>query len=487
MPEIENRGNTKVKAKSWRLVVGPVPIAATVATLLVFALIVAAVSLKLRAQVRNQIVARDAEVLYPVALMEISRAEDDFLSDPLLQMETDLLEVVLSTSELKGVIAVRIFEPDGKFSAAVPEDFLLGSLSPAVLQKIGQREPVSRYHPQGNIENYFIDVKESSGDAGYPLLEVVAPLHRTKSSELLGIAQYLLDGQEIAAEFTSLDANLGRQAGVAFAAGSFLIILVFLWAFGRVGKAYKEIEERGQRLLAANAELAMMAKTSAIGAVASHLVHGLKNPLSGLQDFISGGNEKSVNIDHEDWQLAIESTRRMQDMIREIVGILQEEKSASGYDYTLAEIRSLVVSKAKPAAQKSGVIFSAGGETPEARLDSRQGNLLMLILMNLVQNAVEATPEGKEILFTMEADEEKLFLRVADAGPGIPHNMLENLFSPCKSSKPGGSGLGLAISRQLAKHMGGELSLEKNGTGGACFLLTLDKTADNWTPTPNHL
>ena len=477
MAEKGNRGKPHVRR--WRLAVGPVPIAATLATLLVFALIMAAVSLKLRWQVRNQIVARDAEVLYPVALMEISRAEDDFLSDPLLEMETDLLEVVLNTSELKGVLAVRIFGPDGKFSQAVPGDFLLGELSQEDLQKIGRMDPISRYYPEGRIEDYFIGTEKSSDHAGYPLLEVITPLHRADSSELLGIAQYLLDGQEIAAQLTALDANLGRQAGIAFAAGSFLIMAVFLWAFGRLRKAYEEVEERGQRPLAANAELSMMAKTSAIGAVASHLVHGLKNPLSGLQDFISGSNAEPVNINREEWQLAIDSTRRMQDMIREIVDILQEEESASGYDYTLAEIREWLVSKAEPAAKKSGVVFSAGEKTPEARLDNRRGNLLMLILMNLVQNAVEATPAGNEIRFTMEGDGEKLFLRVADSGPGIPQNMLEKLFTPCKSSKPGGSGLGLAISRQLAGHIGGELSLEKNGSGGACFLVNLDKRADN--------
>ncbi len=478
MPEKRIKGGNNTRR--WRLAAGPVPIAATLATLLVFALIMAAVSLKLRSQVRNQIVARDAEVLYPVALMEISRAEDDFLSDPLLEMETDLLEVVLNTSELKGVLAVRIFEPDGKFSQAVPGDFLLGELSKEDLQKIGRREPISRYYPEGRIEDYFIGAKKSFDHAGYPLLEVIAPLHRADSSELLGIAQYLLDGQEIAAQFTALDANLGRQAGIALVTGSLLIMAVFIWAFGRLGKAYEEVEERGQRLLAANAELSLMAKTSAIGAVATHLVHGLKNPLSGLQDFINGNtNAESVNINPEEWQLAIDSTHRMQDMTREIVDILQEEESAADYDYTLAEIRELIVSKAVPAAKKSGVVFSADEETPEARLDNRRGNLLMLILMNLVQNAVEATPAGKEIQFTMEGTKEKLFLRVADAGPGIPQNMLKNLLTPCKSSKPGGSGLGLANSRQLAGHIDGELSLEKNGSGGACFLVTLNYRANN--------
>ncbi len=463
---------------------GPIPIAATMATLLVFALIVGAVSLKLRAQVRSQIVDRDAEVLYPVALMEISRAEDDFLSDPLLEPEADLIEAVLNTSELKGVLAVRIYEPDGKFAEAVPADFLLGSLSPEDLDKIGQLEPVSRYHPKGRLKDYFIEIGEDSNNRTYPLLEVIAPLHRTDSAELLGIAQYLLDGQEIAAQLTALDANLWRQAGIAYGAGSLLLMAVFFWAFGRLGHAYEQVEERGRRLLAANAELVMMAKTSAIGAVASHLVHGLKNPLSGLQDLVSGRNSQPANMDKEDWQLAVDSTRRMQDMIKEIVDILREEESDSEYNYTLTEIRDLLVAKAESYSKKAGIVFTASHAVPKISLDSRRGNLLMLILMNLVQNAIEASPPGKSVRFTMMENEKNLLLRVADNGHGIPENRIENLFSPCQSTKPGGSGLGLAISRQLARHIGGELSLEKSGDGGACFLITIKNPADIETLSP---
>ncbi len=452
------------------------PLAATAAAILVFAVVVAAVSLRLRTQVRDQIVARDAEVLYPVALMEISRAEDDYLSDPLAEVEADLLEVVLNTSELKGVLAIRIFDSKGKFAEAVPGDFLLGELSKEELENMGQMRPISRYHPEGRLEDYFIDVTSEAdgGGRGFPLLEVIAPLHRADSAELLGIAHYLIDGQEITNQFAALDSIIWWQAGAAFATGSVLLMAVFLWAFGRLRKAYEQVEERGQRLLAANAELAMMAKTSAIGAVASHLVHGLKNPLSGLQEFVGGRDAEPSNIDSEEWQAAKESTRRMQEMIGEIVEILREENIESEYSYTLGELKNLLAAKAEPAAKKAGVHFSVDEGSLNLSIDSRRGNLLLLILMNLVQNAIEATPEGKGVRLVVEGDEEALIFRVEDSGIGVSERMIENLFSPCNSTKPGGSGIGLAISKQLARHIGGELSLEKNDSEGAQFLLTVN-------------
>jgi two-component system, LuxR family, sensor kinase FixL len=96
-----------------------------------------------------------------------------------------------------------------------------------------------------------------------------------------------------------------------------------------------------------------------------------------------------------------------------------------------------------------------------------------LILENLIQNALEATPKGKAVRLMISMERERLAMEVADEGPGMSAEMQTRLFRPCTSSKPGGSGIGLAISHQLANHLGAELSLKHSSAKGCAFRLLL--------------
>lgn len=95
------------------------------------------------------------------------------------------------------------------------------------------------------------------------------------------------------------------------------------------------------------------------------------------------------------------------------------------------------------------------------------------ILVNLMRNAAQAmNGEG-----CVHAAFEKDALAIADNGPGLPEKARENLFKPfASSSKRDGTGLGLVIARDLARAMGGDLSLERSSAEGTAFAISL-KTA----------
>jgi PAS domain S-box-containing protein len=106
---------------------------------------------------------------------------------------------------------------------------------------------------------------------------------------------------------------------------------------------------------------------------------------------------------------------------------------------------------------------------------------IVQICLNLLSNALKATPAGGEVLVSCDDLGALIALRVKDTGIGIPAERLESVFSPftqlgrALNSPETGVGLGLAISRELARAMGGEVSVESKVNFGSVFTLTLPK------------
>ncbi|NPA48568.1 MAG: HAMP domain-containing histidine kinase [Thermodesulfobacteria bacterium] len=100
------------------------------------------------------------------------------------------------------------------------------------------------------------------------------------------------------------------------------------------------------------------------------------------------------------------------------------------------------------------------------------------VLWNLLNNALEVTPEGGEVIVKTRAGENGYEIVVEDSGPGIPEEKIKDLFRPFYTTKPEGTGLGLAISKQIVLFHGGELILENRPEGGARARVILPPAAE---------
>jgi signal transduction histidine kinase len=309
-----------------------------------------------------------------------------------------------------------------------------------------------------------------SNAAPVPLLLIDLPLHEEGTNHLAGVAQFLMNGESIAREYKDLDQHLALQGSIVFVICGAIISAGLALAFRRVQKANALLAERTTNLLRANRELALAAKTSAIGAVTSHLIHGLKNPLSGLRSFVQ--ERASDNSETSDWELAVASTQRMQQLIDRVVRVLQEQNTASEYEVTLPEMLEMIEVKLKPLAEASGVHLDCSAAA-KGSVSNREADLILLILENLVQNAIEATPKGRTVQLRVRNESNLLLFEVEDSGAGLSPEQVARLFTPCTSSKKGGSGIGLTISRQLAIHLGATLELKETSIQGTRFCLGL--------------
>jgi len=107
---------------------------------------------------------------------------------------------------------------------------------------------------------------------------------------------------------------------------------------------------------------------------------------------------------------------------------------------------------------------------------------LQQILLNLLSNAIKFTPAEGSIRLSCDSTNSTVSIHVMDSGRGIPPEKQDGIFEPFVRVDEGfartteGTGLGLAISRNLARAMGGELSVSSTPGEGATFTITLERS-----------
>lgn len=432
--------------------------------------------LELGAQMRAQILGRDAEILNALALRaqsEVIQSEATFdLSEP-----ADQYRVLLNIASLTNIIGARLFSPQGEFVAGIPTELKEATLDAVALERLRQHQSLTRFHSAQPRQALFLVLPEPEqpkpGELSW--VEIDVPLHLPGQDRLLGIAQFLLEGFTAEREFAVLDRRLNLQSGLVFAVGAGLVIAGSAWAFRRLERANRLLAARTADLQRANQELANAAKINALGAVTAHLIHSLKNPVAGLQSFVAARQEAAPVGDGEEWREALAATRRMGGMIQDVVEVLRDREEAASFAVSLAELGGQVAAQTRAVAAGRGVRVELNSEG-DATVDNREAGLLRLILANLVQNAVEASSPNEVVTLRLAATATDLMAEVSDHGSGIPEAVRARLFEPIRSSKEGGSGIGLAISRQLASHLGAELNLVSTSPAGTTFRLRLPRT-----------
>jgi signal transduction histidine kinase len=132
-----------------------------------------------------------------------------------------------------------------------------------------------------------------------------------------------------------------------------------------------------------------------------------------------------------------------------------------------------------PADDAVGITVVDRLADPVAEIDSDQ---IVQVLVNLISNAQQAMPEGGEITIGLNGDDDRVTLRVADTGTGIPRDNLDRLFDPFFTTKQVGmgTGLGLAVVHGIVKMHSGAIEVESNddpatGPTGTAFVIELPR------------
>jgi signal transduction histidine kinase len=217
-------------------------------------------------------------------------------------------------------------------------------------------------------------------------------------------------------------------------------------------------------------------RLAAIGKMAAHVTHEIRNPLSsiGLNIELLDEELAEAGVSGESKSLLTAITRevqRLELLSEEYLRVARLPQPRMEADDVAATVKSLVAF-AKPEMERSGIELSLNAEPdlPPALFDEGQ---IRQALLNVLRNAREAMSDGGKIEVSVRADGMSVVTSVDDRGSGIPEDVRARIFDPFFSTKGEGTGLGLAITRQIVEAHGGSISCEPREGGGTSFRVLL--------------
>ena len=219
--------------------------------------------------------------------------------------------------------------------------------------------------------------------------------------------------------------------------------------------------------------LARHQRLSAMGEVAARLAHQLRTPLATALLYASQLSRPQLaaaeRVRFSDKVVA--RLKHLEHLIQDMLLFVRGEAVARD-PIAVADLLADLQQVLEPQMLERGLMFGVAQGAGSARvLASRDA--LSGALVNLLENAMQNCPSGARITLSSQVENDQVWLRVADNGPGIEPAMLERLFEPFFTTRPDGTGLGLAIVRSVAQAHGGEVEVRSTPGQGSMFALRL--------------
>lgn len=251
---------------------------------------------------------------------------------------------------------------------------------------------------------------------------------------------------------------------------------------GRVSIAESALPSAGGKILLIHdvtaahrmkSELERNQRLAAMGEMAASLAHQLRTPLAAALLYTSNLGQAGVTDEARAKfsDKAAGQLRRLERLIQDVLLFARGE--SIGRDVIPAgDLLLEAAQTVEPLMREHDLEFVAVDECEEAIIIGGR-KALFGALVNLLENALQATPAGGKICLTGKRQGDLLLLSVRDSGPGISRETQARIFEPFFTTKGQGTGLGLAIAVGVARAHGGAIDLYSEHGAGAEFVMTL--------------
>lgn len=217
----------------------------------------------------------------------------------------------------------------------------------------------------------------------------------------------------------------------------------------------------------------------------STVSHEFRTPLTSIEMGIGLLLESQVakegTRERELMEAIDEESKRLKKLVNELLDLSRIESGKIKMEFRSQDLLKIIEESIKPFEIQAGEknIDLAKGhiekELPKVYIDADK---ILLVLTNLIANALRYTPAGGSIKISAEHSGNRVYVSVRDTGKGIPKKFHETIFQKFTQVKDdgvnvGGAGLGLAISKEIIKAHGGRIWVESEEGKGSTFTFTL--------------
>lgn len=220
-------------------------------------------------------------------------------------------------------------------------------------------------------------------------------------------------------------------------------------------------------------------RLSALGNLAAGIAHDVRNPLNAIK-LLSSHAATMLEENGHPAEKSMKTISKEVDRLEEIVSSFLSLARESEMHRELTEIDVLVGECIR--------LFQKEAETRGIRLiqDLRTSGLQLHVdakqctraILNVLMNALDACPPGGRVRVFSRRTESKCEIEIRDDGPGISKEVMETVFDPYFTTKPGGTGLGLSITRSIIEEHGGTVELSTSTGQGCQVLITFPASQD---------
>ena len=225
--------------------------------------------------------------------------------------------------------------------------------------------------------------------------------------------------------------------------------------------------DRGRRY---QKELEKEQYLAGIGQVATTIVHDLKNPLIVILGFAKRIRDGKGNIDTAT-QAITDSAQQMQKIVHDVLDFARPLQMKTKEE-DIKTIINLAYDSCKTKAEETGVILSA--DIPDGLIPiEMDGVYMQRALINLVNNAMEASGKGQDVVISASAEKNHLIIKIKDNGSGIDKETINSIFTPFYSKKIGGTGLGMPIAEKIIKGHQGKIHINSHPGKGTEITIEL--------------